>query len=441
MARNCAGSGRPACAFSPHTRGWPGDQLDLRERQRGSPRTRGDGPLWGQEPRRSATFSPHTRGWPGNQRDLGLPRYVLPAHAGMARRNGPHPGRSTAFSPHTRGWPCHRDGDVLVGERSPRTRGDGPYIRVALPVAPFVLPAHAGMARRHRDRQQRHHPFSPHTRGWPDRSAGALHTVERSPRTRGDGPVNSRDVAPFMAVLPAHAGMARLRLMPLTPAEKFSPHTRGWPGGSHCRIERGQVLPAHAGMARKAPAYGPSARSFSPHTRGWPAPQRFDRWTASGSPRTRGDGPSPCSGRLSPAGVLPAHAGMARMASIALEAELEFSPHTRGWPAQPLCQWRADPVLPAHAGMARQGGSRWRRKGGFSPHTRGWPAGISERLCRCDRFSPHTRGWPGSGRRRYRPGGRSPRTRGDGPATTWDALWVELRSPRTRGDGPPLRAS
>ena len=135
--------------------------------------------------------------------------------------------------------------------------------------------------------------------------------------------------------------------------DKFSPHTRGWPDllsqyyspPSGSPRTRGDgptlgiwpwwlafVLPAHAGMAR----HGHRARHRgrgSPRTRGdGPAERRLGSVARLRSPRTRGDGPPTKSSepRSSP-----------------------FSPHTRGWPVGPHHDAAGGSVLPAHAGMAR----------------------------------------------------------------------------------------
>ena len=237
--------------FSPHTRGWPVIDARLIYQRRRSPRTRGDGPLeeairravQERSPRtrgdgpavlrlllRKASRSPRTRGDgpPGTSLPACEPR-VLPAHAGMARQAPPAAGPGRPFSPHTRGWPGgNRDGAprqcvlpahagmaLSLGrfrrqvQRSPRTRGDGPQDISRAYIAPDVLPAHAGMARREGIRSRLH---------------------LRSPRTRGDGPVRVAVVLVLTA---------------------FSPHTRGWPAASRPTPVDRSVLPAHAGMARQ----------------------------------------------------------------------------------------------------------------------------------------------------------------------------------------------
>ena len=239
---------------SPRTRGdGPANGINPMEAALGSPRTRGDGPLSAIFRWAYGEFSPHTRGWPGYGSWVELEQEaVLPAHAGMARSrpawcpcparsprtrgDGPRPAPFTTkgfhvlpahagmardaatalsqpepFSPHTRGWPGRCCGDGFQCHRSPRTRGDGPLAGIAtgatanvLPahagmartnpappvVARIVLPAHAGMARSCDRPSWELRSFSPHTRGWPVASTAEAVRFLRSPRTRGDGPVN-----------------------------------------------------------------------------------------------------------------------------------------------------------------------------------------------------------------------------------------------------------
>ena len=171
------------------------------------PRTRGDGPAHIPPESVEIVDSPHTRGW--TRLDDGPAPHVLgfPAHAGM------DPAGPTARRPAT---------------GIPRTRGDGPALRV---------------------RQAIEAVDSPHTRGW-------------TPAPRGEG--DEREG------FPAHAGM--------DPGQGSPP--RAWPGIPRTRGDGpcrrcGGVLehpgfPAHAGMD----------------------PTQSSRPDAiMGIPRTRGDGP------------------------------------------------------------------------------------------------------------------------------------------------------
>ncbi len=159
---------------------------------------------------------------------------------------------------------------------------------------------------------------------------------------------------------------------------EFSPHTRGWPG-SHARSGNPRrVLPAHAGMARRWGRPWPSGAEFSPHTRGWPVERGSPIGRKRRSPRTRGDGPSSTRPSSALARVLPAHAGMARAATVIRSPTSTFSPHTRGWPGRSMRE-ALDAV-------------------------------------------------------------RSPRTRGDGPSDFHGIKAKRAGSPRTRGDGPDFFA-
>ena len=251
--------------------------------------------------------SPHTRGWTRSNGLARAPATGFPAHAGMdpppawrgrpaarlPRTRGDGPGMIPAVqtldqaSPHTRGWtpacgfllrrhrgfPAHagmdpaRSGSRGLTRRLPRTRGDGPWIR--LPEAPGCT-------------------ASPHTRGWtchrgerPSRSRGfpahagmdpldprTARSAIRLPRTRGDGPLAAGYLAAYEGGFPAHAGMdpairracSAASRLPRTrgdgPASQASsssstaasPHTRGWTRLGDGRERRERGFPAHAGM-------------------------------------------------------------------------------------------------------------------------------------------------------------------------------------------------
>ena len=209
---------RPSVA-SPHTRGWtPAHTLLAEVDPRGLPRTRGDGP--------------------GSEVDCSAPDpWGFPAHAGM---DPCRPGRPSnvrfAASPHTRGWtrrtqrlgPIGREASPHTrgwtpptiaaargtgGPRLPRTRGDGPAMRLSL--APSLrregFPAHAGMdpSRRMPCSARFGNPRLPRTRGdGPTHSGRVLSGSRRLPRTRGDGPrAPRRRRRARRPGFPAHAGM------------------------------------------------------------------------------------------------------------------------------------------------------------------------------------------------------------------------------------------
>ena len=250
-----------------------------------------------------------------------------------------------------------------------------------------------------------------------------------------------------------------------------SPHPRGWT--RELEEERISVkgFPAPAGMdpGRRAPGGrrrgiprtrgdGPCASlpvsvtsADSPHPRGWtrrrsdpttcrlgfPAPAGMDPSRRSGRgrscriPRTRGDGPD--------------------FDAMAAFWE-EDSPHPRGWTHARLLSARRGGGFPAPAGMdpslpSRRGTRRriprTRGDGPFSsfspwhpstdsPHPRGWTVDGP-------RAAAHAVGFPapagmdlGQGERRAMPE-RIPRTRGDGPDTGNGTFVMEWDSPHPRG--------
>ena len=210
----------------------------------------------------------------------------------MARTGSAQVLTDQPFSPHARGWPGERPGAHGGHHGSPRTRGDGPELRVVCETTAAVLPARAGMARRSTRAAPASPSFSPHARGWPGRlrRTGIRH-VPFSPHARG-WPELSQEDPLCHPVLPARAGMARLRLRPRPHGRPFSPHARGWPGSAvrwfACTIS-------------------------SPRTRGdGPDLQFHPSGRVVGSPRTRGDGPGVMGGGRYFSAVLPARAGMAR---------------------------------------------------------------------------------------------------------------------------------
>ncbi len=153
------------------------------------------------------------------------------------------------FSPHARGWPVPKRVEPKPPRRSPRTRGDGP----TRPIRPIASSS-----------------FSPHARGWP--GVIVCHTrkwEEFSPHARG-WPAARPVPAGCGRVLPARAGMARLRSAPTN--------------------KRIPVLSARAGMARQTihsiypllcvnPSCAGMTRGSARSTGGWLY-----------GPRTRGDG-------------------------------------------------------------------------------------------------------------------------------------------------------
>ena len=194
--------------------------------------------------------------------------------------------------------------------------------------------------------------------------------------------------------------------------------------------------------------------------------------TASGFPRTRGDGPSLRSFAGTTAEVSPAHAGMDLSMSKSITPSMcfprtrgdgppetsgrhyleWFPPHTRGWTHSYMVDGQLVPVSPAHAGMdlicssisllfasfprTRGDGppspSVLRMRGGFPPHTRGWTVRGEFLMGACD-VSPAHAGMDLLGRWSRASSLRFPRTRGDGPPGQIITSAVKVFPPHTRG--------
>ena len=186
-----------------------------------------------------------------------------------------------------------------------------------------------------------------------DRSGRYSATPSRGfPRTRGDGPFGKAD----MVIPPA-----------------FPPHARGWTAGEQTVQPLAGVSPARAGMDRRGG--GCSA-------------------TASGFPRTRGDGPSVQEG---------------------LGTLVPFPPHARGWTRVGRLVRKPDTVSPARAGMDPVVATEIPRMKRF-PRTRGDGPFGWECLPQRPTFPPHV-----------------PRTRGDGPVSATRLLPRQPFPPHARG--------
>ena len=234
--------------------------------RRGAPRASVDGPMSAVSGSRTAVCSPRERGWSLPAGRVPALRHVLPARAGMVRRCGRGRGTPRRCSPRERGWSLRGGRRVHRPRGAPRASGDGLRVAVAAwyasgrsprergrsPAAQGsgergrVLPARAGMVPRHWCR--------------PSLPCGA-------PRASGDGPQNG---------------------VPRDPGGQCSPREREW---SHVGVLWGvlmTVLPARAGMVR---------------LRTWRS--RCGR----GAPRASGDGPDHQGGYLTPPGCSPREQG------------------------------------------------------------------------------------------------------------------------------------
>ena len=183
--RACPLAGRRT-AVPPPTRGWPAMSTAQTALALGSPahagmaptttratmtragfpRPRGDGPAQFQQADGVFTVPPPTRGWPFRRVDARRCAGGSPAHAGMA------PARPASASP----WP-----------RVPRPRGDGPHESVSRIQYPPVPPPTRGWPA-HEVTDGPHHPGSPAHAGMARGRPPRCSRPSRFPRTRGDGP-------------------------------------------------------------------------------------------------------------------------------------------------------------------------------------------------------------------------------------------------------------
>ncbi len=279
-------------------------------------------------------------------------------------------------------------GDVQVGIRFPRPRGDGPPRHhrrvegVEVPPPTRGWPLRAQYYWPHSDGSPAHAGMAPYP-------AITIWQPWGFPRPRGDGPVGEA----FGASSPS-----------------VPPPTRGWPRHRHWWQHASDGSPAHAGMAlagRKCPG------------------------AVKGFPRPRGDGP---------------------LDTDVAAVWTQVPPPTRGWPLVPDPLAIAGLGSPAHAGMAPRIPCSCRRTSwfprprgdgprdaqepawhpGVPPPTRGWPAALTFLLCRYVGSPAHAGMAPcKSHPAPRRPG--FPRPRGDGPCTRTLPATVATVPPPTRG--------
>ena len=135
--------------FSPRERGWSVALVRREVLADGSPRASGGGPPMSLTLRHSPSFSPRERGWSaGGAQSRGCAG-VLPARAGVVRRRRDRAQRLACSPRASGGGPDYLEGYVIGHVFSPRERGWSDGVE-APDVDGLVLPARAGVVRRHR---------------------------------------------------------------------------------------------------------------------------------------------------------------------------------------------------------------------------------------------------------------------------------------------------
>ena len=157
------------------------------------------------------TGSPHTRGdGPAGTMPTTTIKQFSPHAWGWSASRRPH-SRPDRVLPTRVGMVRLDRRLTLAWQRSPHTRGDGPL---------FILI--------HRDSER----FSPHAWGW---SEGGMFCSK------------------FSFVLPTRVGMVRARLSWPQERNLFSPHAWGWSVRLQSRPVQTDVLPTRVGMVRSFP--------------------------------------------------------------------------------------------------------------------------------------------------------------------------------------------
>ena len=331
-----------------------------------APRASGGGPRCTPMFFASPTCSPRERGWSLLGRSGRTRHPVLPARAGVVLLPELAPRPVVGAPRASGGGPSGFARTRCTTWCSPRERGWSQAGQPA-PTSARVLPARAGVVPRPRRAPQ------PRTRA-PRASGGGPGLVRAwhvypgcSPRERGWSQLAPR-FGLGRCVLPARAGVVRLRLRVLTHDHRAPRASGGGPRGALPFAVIDPVLPARAGMVRprappqaglpsvpRASGDGPaSATSWralagcSPGERGWSLqPQRLQPGDLR-APRASGDGPN---GRSPPrvGSACSARAGTVPTAALSDAGRLVL-PARAGWSP---CELNCPVVVVRRAGMAR----------------------------------------------------------------------------------------
>ena len=361
-----------------------------------------------------------------------------------------------AAPPHPRGWTSHHPAELDEGRGSPapagmdlvrheladaqaglpRTRGDGPIFPPP-GRASFPAPPHPRGWTPSSDRRDSCRGGSPAPAGMDPSARASAALAPRLPRTRGDGP-----------------RIGGVGAMPVA----APPHPRGWTPRVACRGPVCAGSPAPAGMDLSADQFetafsrlprtrgdGPRQRREAvppvwapPHPRGWTRTRHRSSPLRGGSPAPAGMDPE----SLSPNGIgsgLPRTRGDGPDIADNIGDERSAPPHPRGWTRCRLAEGRRGCGSPAPAGMdPRPVGTR--AAGARLPRTRGDGPRHSLHLRGLRSAPPHPRGWTRHLSASHSSARGSPAPAGMDPI----ALYLggrRVRLPRTRGDGPWVELS
>ena len=192
MDRAAVASLQSGWVCSPHTRGWTVNRCRSPRLYSAVPRTRGDGPLTTTPAVTTLPTVPRTRGdVPIRKAVVKALELLFPAHAGMDRPSV-RSDRSEA-----RLFPAHAGMDRTPDSPRPRNYPCSPHTR--------------GWTARHVMATDGSATCSPHTRGWTGKGTAGPQRLRAVPRTRGDGPALRVSWTSPLSLFPAHAGMDRTR--------------------------------------------------------------------------------------------------------------------------------------------------------------------------------------------------------------------------------------
>ena len=146
---------------------------------------------------------------------------------------------------------------------------------------------------------------------------------------------------------------------------------RGWSQDCMTILNLKTVLPAHAGVILVRTMADWPLHQYYPHMRGWSTQIQFFMMRK---------------------WVLPAHAGVILSVNVMSRSYLKYYPHMRGWSSNSSTKNNSETVLPAHAGVILLPGLVISVGIGITRTCGGDPT-LSGNLQSLRAYYPHMRGW------------------------------------------------
>ena len=396
------GAQRPEHAGDDHVRiipAYAGSTLPrdrFRDDRQDHPRIRGEHSPVDPSYSKHEGSSPHTRGARADPSENLMDRGIIPAYAGSTAASSNMP-------------PKKRD--------HPRIRGEHGSRLMKSPGSSWIIPAYAGSTGWPAHHIKSSMGSSPHTRGALERAGGPPAQERIIPAYAGSTGLAFPLQPSYSWIIPAYAGSTpgwaksstirrdhprirgehRSRRCWRSRGIGSSPHTRGALYTSLWADRDFGIIPAYAGSTGWPAHHIKSSMGSSPHTRG----ARLRRGTGR---RPEGIIPAYAGSTSPPSGASPGRADHPRIRgehyspALLTPSTLGSSPHTRGAPLRASASASSCRIIPAYAGSTRDPCQAEQRHQDH-PRIRGEHSPAHRRRRRPRGSSPHTRGAPDPARR------------------------------------------